>query len=133
MANQKSRAKTFNGMNYRKVQQENSERRSKLQKEDLKWLKENRLKNVGWENVIALFQKIEEFLDKNRLNDWSLEDLFLEADRIGNKYQTAQEIEAFNQQMAEEVNAIAEEVDRQFPDTEAEIIDFSNHARTRRK
>lgn len=133
MANQRSRAKTFNGMSYREAQRINSENRSKLQKEDLKWLKDHHYKNVGWENVIALAQKIEEFLDKYRLNDWSLDELFLEADRIGNKYQTSGEIEEFNQKMAQEINEIAEEIDRQFPDTEAEEIDYSNPARTRRK
>ncbi len=133
MANQKSRARTYNGLSYREAQRSNSEARSQLQKEDLKWLKANNYRNIGWENVIALHQKIEEFLDKYRLNDWSLEDLFLEADRIGNKYQTREEIEEFNQKMAQEVDAIAEEIDRQFPDTEVEAIDYSNHARTRRK
>ena len=133
MAKQKSRARTFNGMSYREAQRSNSESRSKLQKEDRKWLKNHHYKNAGWENVIAFYQKVQEFLDKYRLNDWSLEDLFLEADRIGNKYQTREEIEEFHQKMAQEVNEIAEELDRQFPDTEAEVIDYSNSAQTRRK
>ncbi|NDJ20352.1 hypothetical protein GS682_01550 [Nostoc sp. B(2019)] len=55
----------------------------------------------------------------------SLEELFLEADRIGNKYLTSKEIQEFNQQLSQEVAEIGEIIDQQFPDTEIEIIDYS--------
>jgi len=124
MANKKS--KKFNGMSYREVQRANSKNRSKLHKEDQNWLKDNGYRNVGWNNVVNLHQKIEDFLDKYRLDDLTLEELFLEADRIGNKYLTNQEIEEFNQRLSKEVNEVSEEIDKQFPDTEIEIIDFSD-------
>ncbi|MTJ15021.1 hypothetical protein FJR11_21080 [Anabaena sp. UHCC 0187] len=74
---------------------------------------------------MKLYQEIKDFLDKYQLQDLTLEELFLEADHIGNKYLSHQEIQQFNQKLAKEVNEIAEEIDKQFPDTEIEIIDFS--------
>lgn len=123
MASQK---RSFDGMSYREVQRANSNNRSKLQKEDQKWLKDNSYKNVGWNSVITLYQKTKEFLDKYLLEDLTLEDLYLEADRIGNKYLTSHEIEESNRALSKELTEIAEEIDRQFPDTEVEAIDFSN-------
>ncbi|MBD3880579.1 hypothetical protein IFO70_02290 [Phormidium tenue FACHB-886] len=111
-------------MSYGKVQQSNSNARSQLKQKDRQWLKDNGYRNVGWENVIALYQKIEELLEKYPLEDMSLEELFLEAERIGSKYQTPAEIEEFNQQFSKEVAEIGELIDRQFPDTEVEMIDF---------
>lgn len=125
MANKKSQIRKFNGMSYYQVQRANSKKRTKLYKEDRKWLKDNDYKNIGWEQVIKLFQKIEEFIDKYQLEDLTLEELFLEADSIGNKYLSSQEIEEFNQKLSQEVNEVAEEIDKQFPDSELEIIDFS--------
>lgn len=111
-------------MGYREVQRSNSIRRSKLPKPDRVWLKEKGYKNVGWDNVIRLYQKINELLaDKD--DEPSLEELFLEADRIGQKYQTREEIEAFNREMTAEASAISDLVDQQFPDTEVEAIDYS--------
>lgn len=124
MAYKKSKQINFNGMSYREVQRANSKNRNKLPKKDQKWLKDNGYKNIGWDNVINLCQKIKDFLDKVRLEDLTLEELFLEADRIGNKYLTIQEIQEVNQKLAKEVNEIAEEIDKQFPDTESEIVDF---------
>lgn len=112
-------------MKYRKVQKSNSQNKNKLKKEEQQWLKDNSYKNIGWNNVIDLYQKIEELLDKAKIDDLTLEELFLEADRIGNKYLTSQEIQDFNQKLSKEVNEIAEEIDKQFPETEVEIIDFS--------
>ena len=125
MANKKSQKRNFNGMSYAEVQRTNSQNRSKLEQEDQKWLKDNDYKNVGWDNVIALYRKIEELLDKFRFEDMSLEELFLEADRIGNKYLALEEIKEFDQQLSKEVAEIGELVDKQFPDTETEFIDFS--------
>lgn len=129
MANSKRKARQFEGMSYRALQRINSKNQARLQKADQKWLKANGFKNVGWENVIPLYQKIQEFLEKYQLEEMSLEELFLEADRIGNKYLTAEEIADFNQKLAQEVDAIADLVDQQFPDTEVEIIDFSKKSR----
>ena len=129
MGNQKNKKRQFNNMSYREVQCANSINRSKLHKKEQKWLKENSYRNLGWANVISLHEKIEEFLEKTKLEELTLEELFLEADRVGNKYLTAQEIEEFNQIISQEVNKISEEVDKQFPDTEVEIIDFSNRSR----
>ena len=112
-------------MSYSEVQHANSNNRSKLMQEDQQWLKSNGYKNVGWENVIKLYQKIEELLDKSKFQDMSLEELFLEADRIGNKYLTPNEIEEFNQQLAQEVADIGELIDQQFPDTEIEMVNYS--------
>ncbi|NEU81852.1 hypothetical protein G1O98_23045 [Nostoc sp. UIC10630] len=75
---------------------------------------------------MSLYHKIKDFLDKYQFDDFTLEELFLEADRIGNKYLTPQEIQETNYKLAKEVNEIAEEIDKQYPDTEIEIIDFSN-------
>jgi hypothetical protein len=116
-------SKKFRDLSYRSLQQINSQNRAKLSKADQKWLKDHHYKNVGWDRAIALYKKLEELL--NPTDDPSLEDLFLEADRIGNKYQTPEEIAAFNQEFAKEVNEIADLIDEQFPDTETEIIDYS--------
>ena len=121
-----SRAKQFNGFSYREVQQSNTERRPLLPKNNQQWLKANGYKNLGWDNVIRLYQKISEFLDGIIPEDPTLEELFLQADRIGNKYLSDQEIAEFNQKLAKEVGEISELIDIQFPDTEIEIIDFSN-------
>lgn len=129
MARKKGQKRDFKGMSYSQLQRHNSENRSKLKKEDQKWLKDNGFKNVGWENVVNLHQKNEELLDKYRFDDMSLEDLFLEADRIGNKYLTSQEIAEFNQQLSKEVTEIGELIDEQFPDTEIEVIDYSDQGK----
>lgn len=125
MASRKSRKRNFNGMSYREVQRINSENRRKLKKAHQTWLKDNGYRNTGWDNIIKLYQKIEELRDKSRFEEMSLEELFLEADRIGNKYLAPEEIESFNQQLSKEVSAIGELIDQQFPDTKVEVIDYS--------
>lgn len=129
MASPKKSRRIFKGMSYREVQSLNSKCRTKLHKEDQKWLKDNNHKNIGWDNIIILYQKIEDFLDKYALEDTTLEELFLEADRIGNKYLTNTEIEEFNQKMSNEVNEISKEIDKHFPDTEVEFIDFGKNSK----
>ena len=116
-------------MGYRDVQRSNSNRRSKLPKKEQSWLKENGYKNVGWDNVIKLYQKINELLLQPDPNEDTLEELFLKADRIGNKYQTPEEIKEFNQKLTAEVNKIADEIDRQFPESEMEFVDYSKTAK----
>lgn len=125
MVNRKGQKRNFKELSYRQLQRHNSENRNKLKKEDQKWLRDNGFKNVGWENVINLYQKIEEFLNKYRFEDMSLEALFLEADRIGNKYLSPQEIEEFNRQLSKEITDIGALIDEQFPDTEIEVVDYS--------
>lgn len=125
MVSKKSKKRNFQGMSYNELQRTNSKNRTKLDAEAQKWLKSNKYKNIGWDNVINLYQKIEEFRDKSQFEDMSLEELFLEADRIGAKYQTPQEKAEFNQQLAKEVSAIGELIDKQFPDTEIEVVDYS--------
>lgn len=128
MANTKKIRTNFKGMNYREVQGANSKNRIKLNQDNQQWLKIHGYRNVGWVNVINLYQKIEGFLERERWKEFSLEELFLEADRIGNKYLSGREIADFNQRLSQEVNAVAEEIDRQFPDTEIEVMDFSGNA-----
>ncbi|MEH2009786.1 hypothetical protein [Nostoc sp.] len=127
MNNPKSKKRNFRGISYRVVQLANSKNRNKLHKKDQTWLKEEFYKNIGWENVIKLYQKVEEFIDNYQLEELTLEELFIEADRIGNKYFTNQEIKEYNQSLSREVNEVAEEIDKQFPDTEMEFIDFSKN------
>lgn len=79
----KSKKRNFNGLSYRETQRANSANRSKLQKEDQKWLRDNGYRNIGWDSVIDLYQKNKEFLDKYSLETLTLEELFLEVDRIG--------------------------------------------------
>lgn len=133
MGCKRSQKRNFNGMSYVEIQRINSKNRCKLKKDDQKWLKENGFRNVGWDNVISLYQKIEELLDKSRFEDMSLEDLFLEADRIGNKYLTSEEIQEFNQQLSQEVTEIGELIDQQFPDTEIEVVDYSQKSKKKQK
>ncbi|MBW4467624.1 MAG: hypothetical protein KME07_19525 [Pegethrix bostrychoides GSE-TBD4-15B] len=121
-----SRAKQFNGFSYRALQQSNSKQRRLLSKTEQQWLKANGYKNLGWSNVIQLHQKISEFQNQTPPDDPTLEELFLQADRVGNKYLGDSEIAEFNQKLAQEVSEVSELIDQQFPDTEVEIIDFSH-------
>ena len=125
MASTKSKKRLFSGMGYRDVQRSNSSRRSQLPRKEQVGLKENGYKNVGWDNVIRLYQKINEILLQPDPNEETLEELFLQADRIGNKYQTPAEIKDFNQKLSVAVNDVADEIDRQFPETEMEFVDYS--------
>lgn len=125
MASKKKPARTFNGMTYREVQRSNSERRSQLPKDQQKEIKKAGFRNVGWPNVIALYQHLEKLL--NGLPD--LEDLFLEADRIGNKYQTAEERADFQKKMAAVSLEMSDLIDQRFPDVEIEVVSFKGKKR----
>lgn len=125
MSSKKAKKRLFSGMGYREVQRSNSNRRNKLPRKDKSWLREQGYKNVGWDNVIKLYQKINDLLLQPDSDEDTLEELFLKVDQIGNKYQTPEEIKAFNQQLSVEVNAIANVIDQQFPETEGEFIDYS--------
>lgn len=128
MASKKSKKRLFSGMGYREVQRSNSSRRSRLPKQQQRWLKDNGYRNIGWDNVIKLYQKINDLLASIDDNEPTLEDLFLRADRIGQKYQSAAEITAFNQAMNSEVESLAEQIDQQFSDDEFEHVDYSESA-----
>ncbi|MEM8612009.1 MAG: hypothetical protein AAGF93_08315 [Cyanobacteria bacterium P01_H01_bin.105] len=125
MASKKSKKRLFSGMSYREVQRSNSTRRDQLPKKDKIWLKTQGYKNVGWDNIIKLYQKINDLLLQPDPEEETLEELFLKADRIGNKYQTPAEIRDFNQKLSIAVNDVADEIDRQFPETEMEFVDYS--------
>jgi hypothetical protein len=127
----KSNARTYKNLTYTQLQAHNKETRSHLKPDDRKWLKTNKYKNLGWDNAITLYEKIADFQSQYDLEDESLEELFLIADRIGNKYQTPEEIAAFQSELATEVNAIADLIDDQFPDTEPEIIDYGTQNQPR--
>jgi len=62
------------------------------------------------------------------IDDRSLEDLFLESERIGNKYQTKEEREKFQSEMNQIVGQISEEIDRQFPE-QGSVVDYSKPSR----
>ncbi|NEQ44850.1 MAG: hypothetical protein F6K00_15305 [Leptolyngbya sp. SIOISBB] len=125
MASKQHKKRLFSGMGYRAVQRSNSHRRSQLPKRQQQWLKENRYRNVGWDNVIQLYQKINDLLASSNADEPTLEELFLTADRIGQKYQSTEEISAFNQALSNEVENIAKQIDQQFPDDELEQVDYS--------
>lgn len=118
--------RTFKGMCYREVQIANSQNRKGLSKADQQWLKSAGYKNTGWESVIKLYEQIASLQhDSEALQEMSLGSLFLEADRIGNKYQTVAEIAEYQQKLAEADLLISEQIDQHFLDTEIEVIDFS--------
>lgn len=125
-AHKKTQKRLFSGMGYREVQRSNSQRRSLLDKDVQRSLKSEGYKNVGWDNIVALYQKINELMLQPDPSEDTLEDLFLRAERIGNKYQTSEEITEFNQKLAAEVNKIAEKIEQQFPEPEGgEFYDYS--------
>jgi hypothetical protein len=136
--------RTFAGQSYRSVQQANRLRRDSLPKADRRALQQQGFRNVGWDNVIRLSQQLDQLLAPPELTEElteeesidadlpSLDALFLEADRIGNSYQSAEEIAAFNQQLAEAVNAVDAEIDRLFPDDQVEVVHFQPVRNARR-
>lgn len=126
MASRVNKKRLFCGMTYREVQQSNSTRRRHLSKQDQQWLKTNKYQNIGWDNIIKLYQKINDLLSSIDTSEPTLEELFLKAEQIGSQYQTVEEVEAFNQALSKEVEAIAIEIERQFPDEEDEYIDYTH-------
>ncbi|MEM9215594.1 MAG: hypothetical protein AAGD25_14780 [Cyanobacteria bacterium P01_F01_bin.150] len=124
-SSKKQKKRLFDGMGYREVQRSNSVRRKRLSKQKQNLLKQNGYNNIGWDNVINLYQRINEILADDTDDGDTLEDLFLKADRIGSKYQTVDEIKTFQSKMAQEVEAISDKIDTQFPEPDVEYIDFS--------
>lgn len=125
---QKKKKRLFSGMDYRQVQRDNSNRRGQMPKIVQASLKTQGYKNVGWDNVTALYQKLNELSLQPDPNEDTLEDLFLKADRVGSKYQTREEVDEFNRKLAAAVGEIADIVDRQFPEPEVEFVDYSRKA-----
>ncbi len=125
MISKKTKARTFQRMKYRTVQRKNSRNRLKLSPENQQYLKDNGYRNIGWSNVITLFEKILELQKQESINNLSLEELFIEADRIGNKYLSNQEISDRHLKIAQELNEIADIIELQFPDNKIEVIDYS--------
>ena len=120
----RSSPRTYQQLSYRQLQAHNKQTRSQLRREDQQALKINGFKNVGWTAAIELYEKIAAYLTQYKLAEDSLDELFLEADRIGNQYQSSEEIAAFQAALATEVEAIANLVDEQFPDDQPEVIDY---------
>ncbi|NJN31882.1 MAG: hypothetical protein HC824_16720 [Synechococcales cyanobacterium RM1_1_8] len=137
MAAPKRQPRRFNGLTYRELQRHNRSRRSQLPKEQQRQIKQAGLCNLGWANVIDLYHQLAVLETAREVTREEareaaldaalpcLEDLFLEADRIGNQYQTAGEQDSFQQQMADIASDISSLIDQQFPDTEPEIISFT--------
>ena len=125
MSKAKNKVRTFQDMRYRKVQRKNSRNRNLLANEQQQWLKEHSYKNVGWNNVISLFEKIREIQRQEEIKSLSLEELFLEADRIGNRYLDSQEVNKRNLAIAKEIDQISNSFNEQFPDDTVEIIDYA--------
>jgi hypothetical protein len=122
-------ARTVEGLGYRGMQQANAARRDRLSKADRAALRQQGFRNVSWDHVIRLSQRLDELLNKPELDQSdlpSLDSLFLEADRIGNVYQSAEEIAAFNQALAEASSAVDEAIEAHFPDNEVEIVHFQS-------
>ncbi|MFA9202033.1 MAG: hypothetical protein ACEQSC_00580, partial [Candidatus Nanopelagicaceae bacterium] len=121
MANRKE----FQGLDYRQLQRVNSTQKQQLREEELMILKNEGHKNIGWESVIRLQKRIQELLTSVYRKGWGLDQLFLEADRIGRKYQSSTEIAVYEEQLTILSMEIDDVIDEQFPDTEVEIISFS--------
>ena len=127
----RSSPRTYQQLSYRQLQANNKQTRSQLRREDQQALKINGFKNVGWTAAIELYEKIADYLTQYKSAEDSLDELFLEADRIGNQYQSFEEIADFQAALAAEVEAIENLVDEQFPDNQPEVIDYGT-PKTRR-
>jgi hypothetical protein len=114
----------YMGLGYQSLQKDNRIKREKLPKTDQDWLKNNGYRNIGWPHVISLFDKIQSLQE---LTEYSLEELFLEVDRIGERYQEPEEIQSFQAAMADEAEQIAVLIDQIFPDTKSEVINFGSN------
>jgi hypothetical protein len=120
----KNTAKLFQSMTYHQVQRLNSQSRLTLRKDDQIWLKQQGFRNVGWSNVINLYENISTILERYDKELPELDELFIEADRIGNKYLDPDEIQEYQSKLAAQNHLFEQQIDQRFPDTEIEIIDF---------
>ncbi|WP_029681741.1 hypothetical protein, partial [Picosynechococcus sp. NKBG15041c] len=118
--------KLYKGMSYRKLQRWNKEHRSLLEKKYQIWLKQNSYQNIGWDRVIKLHEKILDLKRETEIHNMSLEELFLESDRIGEKYQTSQEKKDFQERFQHIIESISIVAEKIFPDDEVEFVDFGD-------
>ena len=125
MVTKNKQARTFKSMRYSQVQRKNSRNRRLLVKDKQQWLKDNGYRNVGWQNVINLYEKIQKIQQAENIKSLTIEELFLEADRIGNKYCDSKEINQHNSKIARELDEIADMIDAHFPDRTIEVVDYS--------
>lgn len=114
----------YNGMSYRALQAHNRASRAELSNSDQIKLRQEGLKNTGWENVIRLHDAIERLQALRYLKDLSLGELFLEADRTGDKYLSSAEQEESQRKLAIAANRVDEVIDHIFPDNQVEVIDY---------
>ena len=119
--------RNFQGMSYREVQKWNSENRKKLSPQQRQKLKEEAYRNVGWQSVISLYLTLDALINPDPEPDLSLEELFLEAARIGDKYQTDADRANFQQLYNPELAEIHALIEEQFP--EPEIIEFIDYSK----
>lgn len=120
--------RNFLGMSYREVQKSNSENRKKLSRQQQQKLKEEGYRNAGWQSVISLYLTLDAIInpDPEPESESSLEELFLKATRIGDKYQTDEERENFQQLYNQEIAEIHALIEEHFPEPETiEFIDYS--------
>jgi hypothetical protein len=118
--------RTYRDLDYPALQAQNSQQRAQLSLEQRRHLQQQGYKNVGWEKVIALAERLEQLRMPGEFADWSLDELFLEAERVGDRYQTPDEIARHRDQMAVETAAIEALIEQQFPDPDPEVIDFAH-------
>ncbi len=121
--------KLYKGMSYRRIQRWNKEHRLLLEKKHQVWLKQNNYQNIGWNRVIGLYEKILDFKRETEIHEMSLEELFLESDRIGEKYQTSQEKKDFQEKFQNILESIGIAAEKLFPDNEVEFVDFGNSSK----
>ena len=120
--------RNFLGMSYRDVQKLNSENRKKLSPQQQQKLKAEGYRNTGWESVISLYLTLDALInpDPKPESDSSLEELFLAAARIGDKYQTDEDRANFQKVYNQEIAEIYALIEEQFPEPETiEFIDYS--------
>ncbi|OKH18442.1 hypothetical protein [[Limnothrix rosea] IAM M-220] len=117
--------KLYQNKSYRDLQVENKINRNALSKKQQHQLKTEGYRNIGWAKVIQLYEKLKQINLLKSVEDVTLEELFIDADRIGNKYQTKKEIQDFQERLNQVNQEIADSVDKLFPDDDVEIFDFT--------
>lgn len=127
--------RNFLGMSYREVQRWNSDNRKKLNRQQQKNLKEQGFRNIGWESVIELYLVLETLIkpDPEPESELGLEELFLEASRIGDKYQTDEDRANFQEKFNREIAEIDQLIEGHFPESPVlEFIDYSKSSPQRK-
>lgn len=109
--------KQYNGKNYRELQSHNKKQRQGLSPPEQQQLKKEGYKNLGWKNVIALWEKLQEIQLLKEVEETTLESLFIDATRIGRKYLTDKEMNDFYQELAQVNQEISDQIDEIFSDS----------------